>query len=74
MKASWTGVRLPSSPPKAYWLARVNSRIVPDTQYASDGDAWFRQGEITKEATRELTDVISKTNINANDEVYALAA
>ncbi len=38
------------------------------------GQTWFRQGEITKEATRELTDVISKNNINANDEVYALAA
>jgi hypothetical protein len=38
------------------------------------GQTWFRQGEIAKEATRELTDVISKQKVNANDEVYALAA
>jgi len=36
-KVFWTRVRFPPGPPKAYWLERVNSRIVPDIQYASDG-------------------------------------
>ena len=36
-KAGKTRVRIPAPPPIAYWLARVNSRIVPDTQYATDG-------------------------------------
>jgi hypothetical protein len=38
------------------------------------GLPWFRQGEIIETATREMTDVISIKNVNANDEQFALAA
>ena len=38
------------------------------------GQTWFRHGEIAKEATRELTDVISKKSINANENAFDFAA
>lgn len=38
------------------------------------GVTWFRQREIVNRATRELTDVISKIKVNANDNTFALAA
>lgn len=34
----------------------------------------FRQREIVKEASGELTDLIGKIKLIANDEVYAVAA
>ncbi len=38
------------------------------------GVTWFRQGEIVETATRELTDVISKKLINANENAFDFAA
>ena len=38
------------------------------------GLTWFRQGEIAETATGESTDLISEKPIDANDDLFALAA
>lgn len=38
------------------------------------GMSRFRHGEIAEQAARELTDVISKKLVSANDDTFAIAA
>ncbi len=38
------------------------------------GLTWFRQREIVETATRELTDVISKQKVIANDDSFDVSA
>lgn len=70
----WTWVRLPPSPPKAYWHESVKSRIVSDTQCAFYGDEFgFDRASNNLTATSEATDLISAKLVNANDDVYDMA-